>query len=172
MNSAWFEILVCQHCGTDLVGRACDQVVFCTPCRLAWLTESNQLRPLEVVSLVPHTATAWQLPFWFHAGIAAPAFLTARPISVMQIVTRIAARHESMPSFSAPAPLGARLPVSTHRTLTQLAGLPSGPSIQLLSVPIEREGSAFWLPGRKAALYGDDVIEHPSLSEALASVRD
>ncbi len=159
-----FEPLVCPACAGGLAGRAQDVAAFCARCRRAYLVGGDA--PRLVAALHVRAAPARDadeedvpLPFWFDGAVAAPAFLSARPLTLARAATRVLPSWAIEDGFGPAPPLGATLGPGALAAIARLTGLPARPGAvaALLAVPAVFGGARFRVPGFAFELVPDDV---------------
>ncbi|MFN7967274.1 MAG: hypothetical protein U0V87_16475 [Acidobacteriota bacterium] len=170
MSNTLFVPLVCPTCGNDLAGRASDVVALCNRCHRAWRCDRDALLEIEARHVVATTAepTLW-LPVWSDGAVAAPAFLSTRPLMLARLLSRAASSWPQRETLGGALPLGARLLPESLVGFSRVADLPEPTGrIALLAIPARSDGVRVWLPGETFSLYGDDVVERAELLNAVA----
>jgi hypothetical protein len=163
-----FEPLVCPECAAGLSGRAQDVALFCTRCGRAFLAGGEDPQPLAVrhVDVPPRAGggTCVPLPFWFDGAVAAPAFLSARPLTLARAATLLFPSWPVADGFGPAPPLGAILAPGALAAIARLTsiGPATGAAPGLLAVPATFGGSRYRLPGFAFELVPDDVQVGPA----------
>jgi hypothetical protein len=163
-----FVPLACPTCADDLVGRGADVVAFCPRCERGYRVDRERVEPLRVLGVTARPAaagTTLTLPFWAAGRVAAPAFHTARPLTLARVATGQLDAWPAAAGFEPPYPLGARLAPETLERIAPLARLPAPDTRRavLLAVPAVVQERRILLPGCDWALYPDDVLESQAL---------
>lgn len=168
MSSTTFVPLTCPACGTDLAGRACDTAACCSSCRRAFRCDREELAEIECWHIAGATGDpALWLPVWSDGRVAAPAFLSVRPLMLARLLSRAVKTWARGETLGPAVPLGARLPPESLRGLCRLAELPEPSNrVVLLAVPAASDGVRIWLPDETIPLYCDDVVERSTLLQA------
>ncbi|MBP7149028.1 MAG: hypothetical protein KBD01_15980 [Acidobacteria bacterium] len=168
MRGVAFVPLACPACGDDLAGRAADRVAFCRACRTAFRCDGGRLAALPASTVVlppPGSGPGLALPFWARDHVAVPAFLTARPLTLTRVATRLLPGWPLEPGLAGPLPLGARVRPEAISRIAALArpGDPGAGALRLLAVPARQDGHRFRLAGFEGELFRDDIRESEDL---------
>lgn len=173
MSAPRFLPLQCLSCSGDLTGRAIDRLAFCLSCQKTFLCDDpglSEIHSIHTTLLLREKGNLLPVPFWLRGGIAVPAFLTPRTLTLARVVTKL---YLDWPGAEGPGehpPLGARLPPAALETIARLARLaPGNPGggLVLLAVPLLIEGKRYRLPGWDGELFADDIPEGTDLIQHL-----